>query len=223
MFTGIVEETGKVKSIQPGAKSVKLTIEANIVLDDLKIGDSVSVSGVCLTAAAISSDSFVADVMPQTLRFSAFANLKPGEIVNLERAMRADGRFGGHMVSGHIDGTGTISDIKQEDNAVWVKINTASEILKYIVDKGSVAIDGISLTVAELGEDSFSVSLIPHTVKVTSLLKKNRGDLVNLECDMIGKYVYKFINAGNGDLAGGLAAAKKQSNVDIDFLKKHGF
>ena len=219
MFTGIVGEQGKEKSIQPGVKSIKLSIEANIVLEDLKIGESVSVSGVCLTVTDIFSNSFTADVMPETLKKSAFSNLKTGDIVNLERAMAANGRFGGHMVSGHIDGTGTIADISREDNAVCVKIKTSSEILKYIVDKGSIAIDGISLTVVKTEKDHFSVSLIPHTTKETSLAKKNKGDAVNLECDLVGKYIYKFINLDND------SNSEKNANktMDMEFLKKYGF
>ncbi|MCL2480626.1 MAG: riboflavin synthase, partial [Spirochaetaceae bacterium] len=136
MFTGIVEEKGKIKSIQQGSKSIRLTIGADVVLKGLKIGESVAVSGVCLTVTDIFSDSFASDVMPETLRKTAFSNLKIGDIVNLERAMRADGRFGGHMVAGHIDGTGTIADIKREDNAVWLKITASPDILKYVIDKG---------------------------------------------------------------------------------------
>ena len=218
MFTGIVEEKGKIKSIQQGSKSIRLTIEADTVLQGLKIGESIAVSGVCLTATEISSDSFASDVMPETLRKTAFSNLKIGDIVNLERAMRADGRFGGHMVVGHIDGTGAITDIKREDNAVWLKIKAAPDILKYVIDKGSIAIDGISLTVAEIEKDYLSVSLIPHTVKETSLLKKNIGDAVNLECDLVGKYIYKFFNSDK-DKTG----KEESKTIDFDFLKKHGF
>ncbi|MCL2791972.1 MAG: riboflavin synthase [Spirochaetaceae bacterium] len=213
MFTGIVEEKGTIKSIQPGVKSIRLAIEAEIVLGGLKIGDSVAVSGVCLTVTDISSNSFAADVMPETLRKSAFSNLKPGDVVNLERAMAANGRFGGHMVSGHIDGTGTIADIKREDNAVWVKIKASPDILKYVIDKGSIAIDGISLTIAKIEKDYFSVSLIPHTIKETTLLKKNIGDTVNLESDLVGKYIYKFLNFGK----------EENKTIDMEFLQKHGF
>jgi len=223
MFTGIVEEKGKIKSIQQGSKSIRLTIGADVVLKGLKIGESVAVSGVCLTVTDIFSDSFASDVMPETLRKTAFSNLKIGDIVNLERAMRADGRFGGHMVAGHIDGTGTIADIKREDNAVWLKITASPDILKYVIDKGSIAIDGISLTVAEIEKDYLSVSLIPHTIKETSLLKKNTGDAVNLECDMVGKYIYKFLNTGSESSLALASSAESTGKIDIDFLKKHGF
>ena len=223
MFTGIVEEKGKIKSIQQGSKSIRLTIGADIVLKGLKIGESVAVSGVCLTVTDIYSDSFASDVMPETLRKTAFSNLKIGDIVNLERAMRADGRFGGHMVAGHIDGTGTIVDIKREDNAVWVKIKASPDILKYVIDKGSIAIDGISLTVAEIEKDYLSVSLIPLTIKETSLLKKNIGDAVNLECDLVGKYIYKFLNTGKESSLALASSSESSSKIDIDFLKKHGF
>ena len=159
IFTGIVEETGKIESVANGNKSAIITIIADKVLKGTKIGDSIAVNGVCLTVTSISGNKFTADVMAETIRRSSLGTLKHGSKVNLERAMAADGRFGGHIVSGHIDGTGVIRSLEREDNAVWVEIETPDKLLKYIVEKGSIAIDGISLTVAKLTDDSFSVSV----------------------------------------------------------------
>jgi len=196
MFTGIIEEIGKIKKISLAGKSGSLEIEANKVLGDTKIGDSIAVNGVCLTVTSIEKGSFTADVMAETLRRSGLGLLVAGAGVNLERAMAANGRFGGHIVSGHIDGTGTIKKMQREENAVWVHIKTSPEILNLIVEKGSITIDGISLTVAGLGENEFSVSLIPHTAQETTLLSKKAGDTVNLENDIIGKYVEKLLGKG---------------------------
>ncbi|MBB5227170.1 riboflavin synthase [Treponema ruminis] len=194
MFTGIIEEIGSVKRISIGGKSGSLEISAKKVLEGSKVGDSIAVNGVCLTVTSLSPSSFTADVMAETLRRSSLASLSVGSGVNLERAMAADGRFGGHIVSGHIDGTGTISKMQKEENAVWVHIKASSEILNLIVEKGSIAIDGISLTVAGVNESEFSVSIIPHTSKETTLLSKKPGDIVNLENDIIGKYLQKLVS-----------------------------
>ena len=194
IFTGIVEETGKIESVANGNKSAIITIIADKVLKGTKIGDSIAVNGVCLTVTSISGNKFTADVMAETIRRSSLGTLKHGSKVNLERAMAADGRFGGHIVSGHIDGTGVIRSLEREDNAVWVEIETPDKLLKYIVEKGSIAIDGISLTVAKLTDDSFSVSVIPHTGEETTLLAKKPGDIVNLENDIVGKYVERLLN-----------------------------
>ena len=194
MFTGIVEETGTIKKIEKGTSAGRLTIEADKVLQGSKIGDSIAVNGVCLTITGMSGHLFTADVMAETIRRSNLGTLSSGSKVNLERAMAADGRFGGHIVSGHIDGTGTIVSKIEEENAVWVQISTSSAILRLIVEKGSIAIDGISLTVAKVSESDFSVSIIPHTAKETTLLNKKSGDIVNLENDIIGKYVERLIN-----------------------------
>ena len=209
MFTGIVEETGTVRAVKKGAKSCVLTIEGDIIFSDLKIGDSVCVNGVCLTASHIDGKTFSADVMAETMRRSNLGTLMQGSRVNLERAMSAMGRFGGHIVSGHIDGTGIITSFRREDNAVWLTVSASGEIMRYIVMKGSIAIDGVSLTVAETFKDAFSVSLIPHTAKETILLSKKHGDKVNLECDIVGKYVEKLLG--------------KPSQIDEDFLKKYNF
>lgn len=211
MFTGIIEEIGTVRRIEHGAKGARLTIQANTVLEDTRIGDSIATNGVCLTVVSMTGDSFSADVMAESLRRSSLGTLQGGSPVNLERAMAANGRFGGHIVSGHIDGTGTIASQKREDNAVWVKIKTPAPLLRYIVEKGSIAIDGISLTVAAVTDTDFSVSIIPHTGAQTILLGKKPGDPVNLECDVIGKYVEK------------LTAPHKTGGISTNFLAENGF
>lgn len=194
MFTGIIEETGRVKSVGNG----HLCVEAKKVLEGTKIGDSIAVNGVCLTVTDMTSSVFYADVMNETLKRSSLGLLSSGSKVNLERAMAADGRFGGHFVSGHIDGTGKIIKMERDGNAVWVYISADSSILNLIIEKGSVAIDGISLTVAKVSEKDFAVSIIPHTGEETTLLSKKAGDLVNLENDVIGKYVQKLMSVNNG-------------------------
>ena len=196
MFTGIIEEIGKITAVRKGARSSVLTIEGRVILGDLKLGDSVSVNGVCLTVSSLTGQGFTADVMSETLRRSDLGALQPGSGVNLERAMPADGRFGGHIVSGHIDGTGTITNIRRDDNAQWITIRAPRDITRLIVEKGSICIDGISLTVAGVREDEFDVSIIPHTAKMTTLAGKKTGDPVNLENDIIGKYVEKLLGHG---------------------------
>ena len=211
MFTGIIEEIGTVRRIEHGAKGARLTIQAKTVREDTRIGDSIATNGVCLTVVSMTGDSFSADVMAESLRRSSLGTLQGGSPVNLERAMAANGRFGGHIVSGHIDGTGTIASQKREDNAVWVKIKTPAPLLRYIVEKGSIAIDGVSLTVAAVTDTDFSVSIIPHTGTQTILLGKKPGDPVNLECDVIGKYVEK------------LTAPHKTGGISTNFLAENGF
>ena len=211
MFTGLIEEIGTVRRIERGAKGARLTIGAKTVLEDTKIGDSIATNGVCLTVVAMTGDSFSADVMAESLRRSALGSLQSGSPVNLERAMPANGRFGGHIVSGHIDGTGTILSQRREDNAVWVTIKTPAALLRYIVEKGSIAIDGVSLTVAAVTDTDFSVSIIPHTGAQTILLGKKPGEPVNLECDVIGKYVEK------------MTAPHRSGGITMDFLTQNGF
>ncbi|RPA57966.1 riboflavin synthase [Aerococcus agrisoli] len=196
MFTGIIEEIGKVKAIQKGEKSSILTIAAKTVLADTIIGDSISVNGVCLTVTDLTADAFQMDVMAETLDRSNLGQLAIGQQLNLERALNLEKRLGGHIVSGHIDGVGTIESFRQDDNAVWVTISASPNLLRYIIEKGSIAIDGISLTVARVDEVSFAVAIIPHTAEETILLKKAVGDTVNLECDLIGKYVEKLLGIG---------------------------
>ena len=214
MFTGIVEELGTIRSIRRSVHSAVLSIGAELILSDLKIGDSVAVNGVCLTATGKDGSGFTADVMHETLNRSSLGALTPGSHVNLERAMAADGRFGGHIVSGHIDGTGTITAIRKDDNAVWYTVQAAPSLLRYIVEKGSVTIDGISLTVA-VGETWFSISAIPHTVAVTTLGKKRVGGTVNLETDIIGKYVEKLLRPEQ--------SPQPQSKITLEFLAENGF
>ena len=216
MFTGIIEEVGSISAIERGSVSCRIHIKGDRIFSDLKLGDSVAVNGVCLTAAEIGSRVFVADVMAETLRRSNLGTLTSGSEVNLERAMAADGRFGGHIVSGHIDGTGTIADMRREENAVWVTIRAPQEILRLIVEKGSIAIDGISLTVADLGDSYFKVSIIPHTGEETILLRKHKGDVVNLENDIIGKYVERLLLPSSQNPAG-------KSSISMDMLAANGF
>lgn len=200
MFTGIIEEVGRVKAIRRGSASAAIEIEASTVLEGTKIGDSIATNGVCLTVTALTPSSYTADVMHETLRRSSLGELKPGSPVNLERALAVGGRLGGHIVSGHIDGCGTIERVEDDDNAVWYTIGAEPQVMRYIVEKGSIAIDGISLTVAAVGSSSFKVSVIPHTRAETNLVTKAPGSTVNLECDVIGKYVEKLMGlASNGN------------------------
>lgn len=195
MFTGIVEEVGRVQSIRREPANAVLTIAASKVLEDVHLGDSIAVCGVCLTVTSFTSSAFTADVMHETLNRSSLGALKPGSPVNLERAMPANGRFGGHIVSGHIDGTGRITRIRPDGNAVWYTVSATPSLLRYIVEKGSIAIDGISLTVAQVTGRDFSVSIIPHTQGQTTLSARRVGDTVNLETDCIGKYVEKLLGS----------------------------
>lgn len=217
MFTGIVEEVGTVRSVVSDRTSGELAIRASRVLSGTRIGDSIAVNGVCLTVTSLLPDGFTADVMPETLRRSNLGKLRQGAPVNLERAMAADGRFGGHIVSGHIDGVGTITEQRRESNAVWVRIAADREILNLIVEKGSVCIDGISLTVAALHNDSFQVSVIPHTGSQTTLLTKAVGEPVNLENDVVGKYVQRLLQSAAPQ------PKPSQSRITMEFLAEHGF
>ena len=215
MFTGIVEEVGTIRNIKRGQHSAILTIHAKTVLEETRIGDSIAVNGICLTVTRLFPDGFSADVMHETLNRSSLGALGVKSPVNLERAMLAGGRFGGHIVSGHIDGTGTIRDVRRDGNAVWYTIQAPEPILRLIVEKGSIAIDGISLTVARVDHVSFSVSIIPHTLQETALAFKRAGDIVNLENDCIGKYVAKLIGAEEEDKAG--------KGMTREFLQRYGF
>ena len=223
MFTGIIEETGKVEAVAKGSNSAVITIAAVKVLEDTKIGDSIAVNGVCLTVTSISGRKFSADVMAETLRRSSLGSLKHGSMVNLERAMAANGRFGGHIVPGHIDGVGVISSFEKEDNAVWVEIETPAKILRYIVEKGSITIDGISLTVAKLTDSSFAVSVIPHTGEETTLLNRNQGDIVNLENDIVGKYVERLMNFKTDDRDNKSEERNNSDSITMNFLNENGF
>ena len=215
MFTGIVEEVGMIENIRRGQHSAVLTIRASKVLEGTELGDSIAVNGICLTVTSLPNGAFTADVMHETLNRSSLSGLGRGSRVNLERAMAADGRFGGHIVSGHVDGVGHISRIRRDDNAIWYTVSAAPEILRYVVEKGSITIDGISLTVAAVTEKDFSISAIPHTVAVTVLSDRKEGDTVNLETDIIGKYVEKLLQPKTPTPA--------SSGSTMDFLSKHGF
>ncbi|WP_026890252.1 riboflavin synthase [Lacrimispora aerotolerans] len=212
MFTGIIEEIGTIESVKKGASSAVLRIQALKIMDDIHLGDSIAVNGVCLTVTTISTAGFASDVMHETMNRSSLGSLRMGSPVNLERAMPATGRFGGHIVSGHIDGTGTILNIQRDDNAIWYKIKTPLPVLRYIIEKGSIAIDGISLTVANVYKDSFDVSIIPHTALFTTLAKRRVGDLVNLENDCIGKYVERL-----------MGKETQSNNITAEFLAQNGF
>lgn len=216
MFTGIVEEVGTIDRITKGIHSAVLSIRANTVLEGTKIGDSIAVNGVCLTVTTLSPTGFTADVMHETLNRSGLAALKSGSRVNLERAMPADGRFGGHIVAGHVDGLGTVAKVERDDNAVWYTIVAEPQVLRYVVEKGSITIDGISLTVAKVDAKSFAVSAIPHTVAVTVLQDRHVGDAVNLETDIIGKYVEKLMQPTETD-------STPKPGLTMEFLAKNGF
>ncbi len=215
MFTGIVEEIGEVKKIENSGISSMLYIGCSKVLEDTKVGDSISTNGVCLTVVDVLENGFKADVMAETLRSSSLGELNIGSKVNLERALTFDKRLGGHIVSGHIDGSGDIVYFEREDNAVWITINAPKNILKYIVLKGSIAIDGVSLTVAYVDDNKFKVSIIPHTAEESILLSKNIGSKVNLECDLIGKYAEKLLFLNNKD--------RLKKDINKNFLIENGF
>lgn len=216
MFTGIIEEIGKVKNIKHQSASSIITIEAKEVTKGTKLGDSIAVNGVCLTVVKISENLFDADIMAETLRHSNLKTIQKNDCVNLERAISPLGRFGGHIVAGHVDDLGVITNFQKEDNAIWVTIECDPSLLKYIVYKGSVALDGISLTVANVTNKNFSVSVIPHTKQETTLLKKSIGEKINIECDVIGKYVEKilFFNKEN---------QPAESKINMSFLSENGF
>ena len=216
MFTGIIEELGTVERVTRGRVSAVIAIRAEHILSDLKIGDSVAVNGVCLTATSLTGHGFTADVMHETLDRSSLAGLGPGSPVNLERAMAADGRFGGHIVAGHVDGVGTIAAIEQDDNAIWFTITAPEQVMRYVVEKGSIAIDGISLTVARVETDRFAVSVIPHTAAVTLLGQRRTGDRVNLESDLVGKYVERLLRTTPEE-------KQQESKLTMEFLSQHGF
>ena len=214
MFTGLIEEIGSVRHVVSGAEWGSIAIGCRNVLSGTKIGDSIAVNGVCLTVTDLKKDGFTADVMAETLHRSSLGTLRQGDPVNLERAMPADGRFGGHIVAGHIDGTGVLSRKERIGNAVLLEISAAPAILYEIVEKGSIAIDDVSLTVVSVSENGFTVSIIPHTGAQTILLEKNTGSTVNLETDVIAKYVRRFTSP---------APEEKKTTLTLDFLRENGF
>lgn len=213
MFTGIVEELGTVTNLAGSSEAMKLTLSAHTILSDVKLGDSIAVNGTCLTVTSLTGNTFTVDVMPETMRTTSLQILKSGSHVNLERAMAANGRFGGHFVSGHIDGTGTILQKTKRANAVYYEIALAKTLLRYCLPKGSIAIDGTSLTIFHISDTSITVSLIPHTLSESVLGMKNAGDIVNIECDMIGKYVERFLSS----------PSIQKSSVTESFLQDNGF
>lgn len=224
MFTGLVEEVGTIKSVQSKGEAMVIGIKASTVTQGMRLGDSVAVNGVCLTATHFDGSSFTVDVMPQTFRNTNLSQLRSGSKVNLERAMAADGRFGGHIVQGHVDGVGTITGVRQDQNAVVYEITPAEKSLfKYIIPKGSITIDGISLTVVRTEGHRFSVSIIPHTLAETVLAFKHEGGTVNLECDILGKYVEHLLAFGKGINMGGSDDQAPSPGIDMPFLMKNGF
>lgn len=208
MFTGIVEETGKIQAIN--SNGIEIVCEK--VLEDTKIGDSIAVNGVCLTVSKLNKTSFLADVSPETFRVTAFEKLKSGMTVNLERALKADGRFGGHVVSGHVDGIAKVLAITNNKEFYNLELELTDEQSKYVVKKGSITVNGISLTVADISANRVSIAVIPHTYEFTNLSALKSGDYVNIECDIMAKYVEKF-----------LSTRDNKSSVDMDFLQRNGF
>lgn len=217
MFTGIVEEIGRIKQIHRSGDGASMIIEAKEVLKDVKLGDSISTNGVCLTVNKFDSTNFQVDIMAETIRNSNLKLLKEGSLVNLERALAVGDRLGGHIVSGHIDGVGTIHQFEKEDNAIWITIKAPPELLKYIILRGSIAIDGVSLTVAYVDHEVFKISMIPHTKDVTILIHKKAGDIVNLECDMMAKYIEKMMNITV------MESKPEKKDISMDLLKQNGF
>lgn len=213
MFTGIIEEIGTIKQIKLGQHSAVLAIHAQKVIEGTKVGESIAVNGICLTVTKLFPGGFSADVMHETLKRSAFVKLRPGSKVNLERALLLNGRFGGHIVTGHVDGTGEIINIKRDDTAICYTIQTKPELMRCIAEKGSVTIDGISLTVSAATQTCFSVSIIPHTLSQTTLQERRNGDFVNLETDILAKYLDRLF----------CKAELKESKLTQEFLLLHGF
>lgn len=215
MFTGIIEELGDVAEVKQSTNSFILRIAAKKILSDVKLGDSIAINGVCLTVTSFSHNEFTVDVMPETIKATSLNRISKGSKVNLERAMAAGGRFGGHFVSGHIDGVGMIKSKKRSANAVYYEIQANEELLHYLILKGSVAVDGTSLTVFDVTDQSFTISLIPHTVQETIIGQKEMGDFVNIECDMLGKYVGHFMS--------NKTSINKEKSISAQFLEENGF
>ena len=213
MFTGIIEELGTVKKVTTNT----IEIAASKVLEDVHIGDSIAVNGVCLTVVSFSKNDFCADVMPETMRCTALGRLAAGKKVNLERALTLNGRLGGHVVSGHVDHVGVIREIHEEDNAKIISVEVPSEAMDYIIPKGSVAIDGVSLTVVDTADDSFRVSLIPHTQQETDLHLKKVGDPVNIETDILAKYAVNLLSRNRS------SSQVTKQKITAEFLAEHGF
>lgn len=216
MFTGIIEEIGTIKQIIRGNEAIILEVEAKKVLEDVKLGDSIAVNGVCLTVTTYSANRFSVDVMPETVRATSLQALQAGSHVNLERAMIANGRFGGHFVSGHVDGTGTIQDKKRVANAVYYTISVPDDLSRYLMLKGSVTVDGTSLTIFGVSDNNFTISLIPHTLNETILGGKGKGDTVNIEVDMLAKYMDHLLKHDE-------RGPSTKRGMSSSFLEEHGF
>ena len=214
MFTGIIEELGTIAHMDRRPDSIRLTIQAHKVLEGTQLGDSIAVNGVCLTVTDMTDSTFSADVMHETMRRSSFSTIKSGSQVNLERAMQVGGRLGGHIVSGHIDGTGHVSRIENDGIARVITISIPKDMAPFIVEKGSITIDGISLTVVSAGSSQFSVSIIPHTMSHTTLMGKHPGAIVNLETDIVGKYIHRFMETG---------PVESPKGVTMEMLLENGF
>lgn len=215
MFTGLIEEKGVVKKmLKVSDQAVQMTIGSSKVMEDVAIGDSIAVNGICLTVTSYSSNSFQVDAMPETIKSTSLQSLKPGSKVNLERAMAANGRFGGHFVSGHVDGTGQIVHVYRKENAIYYDIEISEDLIPFLMHKGSITVDGISLTLFEVKQNQFIISLIPHTAAETILGEKGKGDIVNIECDMLAKYVQNMLNS---------QSMKQDTGINHTFLEKNGF
>ncbi|MCY7854344.1 riboflavin synthase subunit alpha [Bacillus spizizenii] len=215
MFTGIIEETGTIESMKKAGHSMALTIKCSKILEDVHLGDSIAVNGICLTVTDFTKNQFTVDVMPETVKATSLNDLSKGSKVNLERAMAANGRFGGHFVSGHVDGTAEITRIEERSNAVYYDVKMDHSLTKTLVLKGSITVDGVSLTIFGLTEDTVTISLIPHTISETTFSEKTIGSKVNIECDMIGKYMYRFLHKANEN--------KTQQTITKAFLSENGF
>lgn len=215
MFTGIIEEIGNIESIRSSTDAIQLKIKARKIIEEIALGDSISVNGVCLTVTSFRETVFAVDVMPETVKATSLKTLTNGSKVNLERAMSANGRFGGHFVTGHVDGTGKIIKRNPVSNAVYYDIEAPPELLKFMILKGSIAVDGTSLTIFGLTDSTFTISLIPHTLSETILGQKGAGDIVNLECDMLAKYMEKYTSPHKNE--------KTATSLTPSFLEKHGY
>ncbi|WP_307891884.1 riboflavin synthase [Bacillus swezeyi] len=215
MFTGIIEEVGTILDMKKTGNAMSLVIQTSKVTEDVKLGDSIAVNGVCLTVNDFKQGQFTADVMLETMKATSLGTLKKGSLVNLERAMAANGRFGGHMVSGHVDGTASIVRIEKAENAIYYDLKLDPALAQMLVLKGSIAVDGVSLTIFGLTDDQVTVSLIPHTLDETIFPVKKTGDIVNIECDMIGKYIYRFLHQSKEE--------KQAKTITEAFLKENGF
>ena len=217
MFTGLVEELGKVRTVARGEHSIRLSVWAEKVLTDAKLGDSVAVDGACLTVVEFDGKCFTVDIMPETYDRTTLSSRKPGDSVNLERTIRLGDRLGGHIVSGHIDAVGTIVSVVPRDNANILRIRFPENLGSFVISQGSIAVDGVSLTIVDCGNDWFEVSLIPHTWDVTVLSRKKSGDQVNVETDVLGKYIQRILLRAKGKVP------SVENSIDTNFLLKHGF